>query len=157
MCVRACGCAYVRVCVRAFERRNAEYFERERVVMPPQCCRCKGKGRCRSCACARSGKPCTNCTPSHVSRCENHEDAGAQADTAAPANDTSETPSPDNRIPVLEPLNLLRGTDTHGSLLLPQTQPHQDPHPVTVNGTASNASEEPHLYGTPYGTKIDLL
>ena len=37
--------------------------------MPPQCCRCNGKGRCKDCVCARSG---TNCTPSHIGRCENH-------------------------------------------------------------------------------------
>ena len=40
--------------------------------MPPQCCRCNGKGRCKGCVCARSGTVCTNCTPSHSGRCENY-------------------------------------------------------------------------------------
>jgi hypothetical protein len=40
--------------------------------MPPQCCRCNGKGRCKGCVCARSGTVCTNCTPSHIGRCEDH-------------------------------------------------------------------------------------
>ena len=37
----------------------------------PQCCRCNGNGRCKACICVRSGKPCTDCTPSHVGRFEN--------------------------------------------------------------------------------------
>ena len=40
--------------------------------MPPQCCRCNGRGRCKGCVCARSGTVCTNCTPSHIGRCENY-------------------------------------------------------------------------------------
>ncbi len=39
--------------------------------MPPQCCRCNGQGRCRSCKCVRDGVNCTNCTPGRNGRCEN--------------------------------------------------------------------------------------
>ena len=31
---------------------------------------------CKACVCARSGKPCTDCTPSHVGRYENRGGAG---------------------------------------------------------------------------------
>ena len=46
----------------------------------PQCCRCNGNGRCKACVCARSGKPCTDCTPSHVGRCENRGGAAGAGD-----------------------------------------------------------------------------
>ena len=39
--------------------------------MSPQCCRCNGNGHCKGCQCARSGRICTNCTPSRNGKCEN--------------------------------------------------------------------------------------
>ena len=45
--------------------------------MSPQCCRCNGNGRCKGCLCARSGRICTNCTPSRNGRCKNLSHATA--------------------------------------------------------------------------------
>ena len=39
--------------------------------MPPQCCRCNGSGRCRTCKCVREGRTCVSCTPGRNRRCEN--------------------------------------------------------------------------------------
>lgn len=44
----------------------------------PQCCRCNGNGRCRSCFCVRSGLKCINCLPLRRGRCENFEDSSPQ-------------------------------------------------------------------------------
>ena len=76
--------------------------------MPPQCCRCNGKGRCRRCACVRSGKPCTNCTPSHVGRCKNHG-GGACVETVVHANGTNTSARVNSQRSELE--NLSQRTD----------------------------------------------
>ena len=64
----------------------------------PQCCRCNGNGRCKACICTRSGKPCTDCTPSHVGRCENRGGAagvgGAKPDDWGPNRATISDDTP---------------------------------------------------------------
>ena len=45
----------------------------------PQCCRCNGNGRCRSCHCVRSGSACINCLPLRRGRCENCEESSQPA------------------------------------------------------------------------------
>ena len=37
----------------------------------PTCCRCNGSGRCVSCTCVKSGKPCIDCLPSRKGCCRN--------------------------------------------------------------------------------------
>ena len=53
--------------------------------MPPQCCLFNDRGRCRSCAYVRRGKPYSYCTQSNVGRCEirgirGSENRGKRAD-----------------------------------------------------------------------------
>ena len=63
--------------------------------MPPQCCRCNGSGRCRSCFCVKNKQSCTNCLPGKTSRCENwHQPTICQApvsDAPVTANDHERT------------------------------------------------------------------
>ena len=59
--------------------------------MPPQCCRCNGKGRCVGCSCVRRGVSCTNCTPCHNGRCENY--GAAPVCQASGANQPEPQPS----------------------------------------------------------------
>ena len=65
--------------------------------MPPQCCRCTGQGRCRSCKCVRDGVPCSNCTPGRNGRCEN----GRCENAIAPAQVTAQplATSPEASLP----------------------------------------------------------
>ena len=63
--------------------------------MPPQCCRCNGSGRCRSCFCVKNKQSCTNCLPGKTSRCENwHQPTISQApvsDAPVTVNDHERT------------------------------------------------------------------
>ena len=38
----------------------------------PVCCRCNGSGRCKSCSCVKSGRPCVDCLPSRKGHCCNN-------------------------------------------------------------------------------------
>ena len=38
----------------------------------PVCCRCNGGGRCKSCICVKSGRPCVDCLPSRKGHCCNN-------------------------------------------------------------------------------------
>ena len=38
----------------------------------PVCCRCNGSGRCMSCSCVKSGRPCVDCLPSRKGHCCNN-------------------------------------------------------------------------------------
>ena len=38
----------------------------------PVCCRCNGSGRCESCSCVKSGRPCVDCLPSRKGHCCNN-------------------------------------------------------------------------------------
>ena len=58
----------------------------------PQCCRCNGNGRCRSCFCVRSGSACTNCLPLRRGRCENCEESSPQPAVSSIQHDV-DTPS----------------------------------------------------------------
>ena len=40
--------------------------------MPP-CCSCGNRGRCHNCSCVKNGRPCSNCQPNRLGRCENQE------------------------------------------------------------------------------------
>ena len=82
--------------------------------MPPQCCRCNGKGRGVGCSCVRSGRVCINCTPRHKGRCENLENLdGAPlcgtADVTPPANQPDLDPESD---PSGELWHMAEGTET---------------------------------------------
>ena len=71
----------------------------------PHCCRCNGSGRCVSCACARNGKACTNCTPGRNGRCENFS-----VSTLSPDNATVVQPSPFETLQDLQSLVETRDT-----------------------------------------------
>ena len=53
----------------------------------PVCCRCNGSGRCRSCACVKSGRPCVDCLPSRKGNCCNnaHTSTSSTSSTTTPA------------------------------------------------------------------------
>ena len=69
------------------------------VTMPPQCCRCNGKGRCRSCKCARDGVPCSNYTPGNNGRCENSSDLAPTNLVPAQTDNRPPTPPPNASMP----------------------------------------------------------
>ena len=53
----------------------------------PVCCRCNGSGRCRSCACVKSGRPCVDCLPSRKGNCCNnaHTSTSSTSSISTPA------------------------------------------------------------------------
>jgi len=53
----------------------------------PVCCRCNGSGRCRSCTCVKSGRPCVDCRPSRKGHCCNnaHTPTSSTSSTTTPA------------------------------------------------------------------------
>ena len=57
----------------------------------PVCCRCDGSGRCRSCACVKSGRPCVDCLPSRKGHCCNS--THASTNPPGPATDDEDRPS----------------------------------------------------------------
>ena len=56
----------------------------------PVCCRCNGRGRCKSCACAKSGSRCVDCLPSRKGHCSNQDPAS----DAGPEQEHSQRLSP---------------------------------------------------------------
>ena len=79
--------------------------------MAPQCCRCNGQGRCRSCKCSRSRVSCSNCAPGRNGRCENEVAVERNLPSSA-AQSTSallHSPSPErttvSRLSVASPHN----------------------------------------------------
>ena len=85
----------VRITLRTIHVFISEFsfrrYLKERKKMPPQCCRCNGKGRCVGCSCVRRGVSCTNCTPCHNGRCENY--GAAPVCQASGANQPEPQPS----------------------------------------------------------------
>ena len=67
-------------------------------VMPPQCCRCNGKGRCRGCVCVRSGKACISCMPSRSGRCENLDGAKCRIETSPLPEPSEQLHQPEDRV-----------------------------------------------------------
>jgi hypothetical protein len=54
----------------------------------PVCCRCNGSGRCKSCACVKAGRPCTDFLPSRNGHCRNA--ASSQAPLTPPFMSTAD-------------------------------------------------------------------
>ena len=54
---------------REHSRMEVERLARRRG--PPKCCQCSWNGSCIRCACATSGRPCSNCLPLRRQRCAN--------------------------------------------------------------------------------------
>ena len=82
--------------------------------MPPQCCRCNGKGRCVGCSCVRRGVLCANCTPSHNGRCENL--GGASVRGAVGVNLSANQPDPSKEPRPLAEANESMGETTAGTI-----------------------------------------
>ena len=62
----------------------------------PACCRCNASGRCRGCSCRKSGKPCVDCLPSRLGRCENLPSSDTTvADSISDSPSSSTLHSPD--------------------------------------------------------------
>ena len=58
----------------------------------PVCCRCNGSGRCMSCSCVKSGRPCVDCLPSREGHCCNN--APTPTPTPTSTADEGHCPSP---------------------------------------------------------------
>ena len=41
------------------------------MIMPQACCRCNASDRCKNCSCKKLKKPCSNCLPQRLGKCEN--------------------------------------------------------------------------------------
>ena len=111
------------------------------------CCRCNRTGRCRNCACAKSGKPCQNCLPQRLGNCANTVQTqpsisavtdlimkpSSSTQNSAPQIADSlatlqELPSPTTltNIPVSPP-HLCHTDAAENELMLPQATPLADP------------------------------
>ena len=113
--------------------------------MAPYCCRCNGKGKCRSCVCVRNGAHCVNCLPSKRGFCENMIQSD-EAPTSSSFVPNTNRPTPPSDRPSLVPNNT-RSTlsPISNAMGIPSVPTPSRLREVTGSTFTSNSSPPRHL------------